>query len=327
MKKYTLAFDFGGTKLATAIVQNDTGEISGYRKVATPAKEGADACLKAIVDTAKGSLSDANLVEKDMLGVGISFGGPVSADGKTVIRSMHVKGWDHYPLPSIISEAFDLPAFMGNDGNIAALGEWAYGSLRKPSYFGYVQISTGIGGGVIADRKLYQGNGLAVEVGHMKVPDAINARHTCACGSSGCIESIASGWAFARDAIALYQTAPSDSVFHKLIEAGNDFSAKTLIDAARNGDEAAKRIITNAFHSFADAMSNLIVLFDLEEIVIGGGIGSNAFDILGPILAENNCSGIPSDFTNRCSIRVSTLKGRETLLGAAELAKTNLRLS
>lgn len=316
---YVLALDFGGTKLATAVVRVADGELFGYQKVSTPASMGAEASLSLILQTAESSLEKSLVPSDKIRGAGISFGGPVSADGSKVVLSMHVKGWDNYPLPALVSDHFHLPVRMGNDGNIAALGEWYYGSKAFPDHFMYIQISTGIGGGFILNRKLYAGQGLGAEVGHVKVRFEDADAYPCACGSYGCIESVASGWALARDAKRLFEVVSKESIFYQTAKEIGECSARTLVIAARKGDQDALSIIRSAFCSFALSLSDAITLLDMEEIVIGGGVAVNSWDLLEPILKEKIPNFLQTNLRGRTKIRLSQLNGTETLLGAAKL--------
>ncbi|MHC1772887.1 MAG: ROK family protein [Flexilinea sp.] len=317
--KYALALDFGGTKLATAVVRIGDGELSGYQKVTTPAAMGADACLGLIMRTAEQSLIKSAIPLEKIKGAGISFGGLVSADGSLVLKSMHVEGWNNYPLPKYVSDYFHLPVRMGNDGNVAALGEWHYGSHAKPDHFMYIQISTGIGGGFILNRELYLGQGMGAEVGHQKVQFDETSAYPCACGSKGCIEAVASGWALARDAKKLSEQSKIGSIFDRAVKETGECSAKTLVYAARMGDPDAVLRVKTAFKSFALTLSNAITLLDFEEIVIGGGVAVNSWDFLEPILNEKVPEFLSTNLRGRTTIRLSKLKGTETLLGAAKL--------
>ncbi|HNY19233.1 MAG TPA: ROK family protein [Flexilinea sp.] len=319
--EFALALDFGGTKLATAVVFVPDGSLLGYQKVRTPADSGAQASLELILNTAEKSLKDSGIPREKITGGGISFGGPVSPDGKHVIRSMHIKGWENYPLAKVAAEHFGFPFRMGNDGNVAALGEWFYGSRGEPHYFMYIQISTGIGGGFILNGEILQGQGMAGEVGHQKVQYVNEAAFPCACGSKGCIEAVASGWALARDAKSLIESTEDCPVFREQVSKMGEISAKPLIQAARRGDPSASDIVDYAFKCFALSLSNAIVLFDLEEIVIGGGVAVNSWDLLEPILTHSIPEFLPTEMRGKTKIRMSSLNGTETLLGAAKLSE------
>ena len=319
--EYALALDFGGTKLATAVIFVPDGSLLGYQKARTPADAGAQASLELILNTAEKSLKESGISREKITGGGISFGGPVSPDGKRVIRSMHIKGWENYPLAKVAAKHFGFPFRMGNDGNVAALGEWFYGSRGEPHYFMYIQISTGIGGGFILNGEILQGQGMAGEVGHQKVQSVNETAFPCACGSKGCIEAVASGWALARDAKSLIESTEECPVFREQVSKMGEISAKPLIEAARKGDPSASDIIDYAFKCFALSLSNAIVLFDLEEIVIGGGVAVNSWDLLEPILAHSIPEFLPTEMRGKTKIRMSSLKGTETLLGAAKLSE------
>ncbi len=319
---HALALDFGGTKLAAAIVRLADGELIAYRKTATPAAAGAEASLQRMVKIAEESLRESMLPMARLRGAGISFGGMVAPDGSRVVRSMHVKGWEDMPLPQRISDHFHLPAAMGNDGNVAALGEWRYGSGGQPDPFIYIQISTGIGGGVILNRKIFCGQGMGAEIGHLKVqfdPEHSESSEPCACGSRGCIEAVAAGWALEREAKKLAAQADEGTLFQRVMRETNECSAKTLVQAVQLGDTGAKAVLDHAFTSFALTLSDLMVLLDPQEIVLGGSVAVNAWDLLEPILTEKLPGFLPANWGQRTAIRSSRLKGTETLLGAAQL--------
>lgn len=316
---HALALDFGGTKLAAAVIRIADGDMLAYRKTATPAAQGAEASLQRMIEIAAESLRESALPMDRFRGAGISFGGMVSPDGSRVVRSMHVKGWEDMPLPQRISDHFHLPAAMGNDGNVAALGEWRYGSGGQPDPFIYIQISTGIGGGLILNRKIFCGQGMGAEIGHLKVQFDPAASFPCACGSRGCIEAVTAGWALEREAKRLAAQAPAGSLFQRAMRETNECSAKTLAHAVRLGDAQAKTVLKHAFTSFALTLSDLMALLDPQEIVLGGSVAVNSWDLLEPILNEKLPGFLPANWGQRTAIRKSGLNGTETLLGAAQL--------
>jgi len=171
-----LALDFGGTKLAAAVVDLEKGKIVGpVIRQRTPVSEGAGGTLSAMIECGRQALAAFDQ-PRPVKAVGISFGGPVSDDRKSVLLSNHVANWNGAPLVDEISQAFHLPAVMDNDGNVAALGEWWFGGHRQVDNLAYVQISTGVGGGFIIGRQPYRGLGMAGEVGHYLVePNGRNA--------------------------------------------------------------------------------------------------------------------------------------------------------
>ncbi len=314
-----LALDFGGTKLAAAVVDLAAEKIVGpVVSKHTPVSEGAKGTLNTMIQCGREALAAFNRPEL-VKAVGISFGGPVSEDRCSVLRSNHVADWNGAPLVADISHAFHLPARMDNDGNLAALGEWWFGGYRSLENMAYVQISTGVGGGLILDRQLYRGSGLAGEFGHYIVE--VNGPQ-CSCGRKGCLESVCSGWAIARDGrSALALGSANCPILSQLSQnQAETVTAEMVFEACRKGDPACETIVKNALNSLAIMVVNLITCIDPQVIVLGGGLtrSRDIFEIYFlPVVKEQ----MHPFFKGRCRVELSTLDGNELLLGAALLTQ------
>lgn len=295
-----LAFDFGGTKLTAALVNPETGEIHHQNRRTTPAQQGADACLQAMFALGE-ELFIGSKIEPEA--IGISYGGPVSPDRQRCVLSNHIPGWVDYPLVAKVQQHFDLPVFMDNDANAAALGSWVFDTSRVPDHFLYVQASTGIGGGLVLNRCLYRGGSMAGEIGHTHVPGN-TAR--CVCGNVGCLETICAGWGIAARA-------------EEFLSNGTIPTAEEVFSSIRSGDETFKLMIEAAFTAFGVNVANAVDVMDLQQVVFGGGIFRSQ-DIIAPILLPAIEKATPSYMRGRCSYGFSKLGGSETLLGAAVLA-------
>ena len=317
-KAPVLAFDFGGTKLAAAVIDPQCGEIISYQRQRTPTQQGAQTSFEAIVRTGQAVLSESGVDAQALLGIGVSFGGPVSDDRQRVVRSLHIQDWDQVNLPAQLSAVFDRPTYMENDGNAAALGEWRFGKGKQTSNMLYIQVSTGIGSGLIVDHKLYTGSGLAGEFGHLTV---LPEGPECVCGKSGCVESLGSGWAIARDGRALLEESPRDGLLHHLCRGDPALlDAEIVIEAYRRGDPSVKNLVERAFTYLGIGIANAICLLDPQIVVLGGGI-TRAKDIMQPILEAALKRYCPPMFlcAPRFRIEFSSLDGLETLLGASQL--------
>ena len=302
--------------MAAAVVDVSSGEIKASEFQPTPAVKGADASLKAMIQAGQSVLNKLSMPTSAIGGVGISFGGPISQDRRHVLRSLHVPDWDAFPLTDYVTETFGLPAFMDNDGNAAALGEWYFGVGRGTNDMLYVQVSTGVGAGLILDRRVYRGQGLAAEFGHLTV---MVDGPQCACGKRGCVESLTSGWAMARYGREAYDRSSPGSVLKILgDQASGLIDARLVIHACRQGDPQAKGIVERGFEYLGVGISNAVVMLDPQMVAIGGGI-SHAWDIMYPQLQNSLALYLPPMFQNRVRIELSQLHGTETLLGAALL--------
>lgn len=267
MVRPLLVLDFGGTKLAAAIIL--PGERSFRDKVSifSPPLKSAETDRKLMLELAQRVLGG-----RPPAAVGVSFGGPVKADEGRVILSHHVPGWEGFPLRRWLEDYFGVPVALENDANAAALGEWRFGAGQGCQSILYVTVSTGVGGGWVLGGRVYRGaDGLAGEIGHMPIhPNG----PVCSCGRQGCLEAVASGLAIARQArerISANSTA--GSILSKLV--GGDLSAITARDvalAAELGDTLAVEVLQEAAKALGRGIACAIALMNPERVVVGGGV-------------------------------------------------------
>src|SRR5262245_37448849 len=167
-----LGLDFGGTKLAAGLVDPTSGRVIASDRKPTPARGGSAASIAAMLAMVRILLTTpqpqnsklkpqnpglSRVEGSKLIGVGVSFGGPVEADGRTVRLSMHVPGWENTALADRIEREFGVPAAVANDGDAAALAEHRFGAGRGVRHMLYMTVSTGIGGGIIIDGRLHRG--------------------------------------------------------------------------------------------------------------------------------------------------------------------------
>ena len=312
-----LCLDFGGTKLAAAVVDLGAGSIAGpVIRLMTPVSEGASGTLQAMLACGRQALQAFGQPEQ-VRAVGISFGGPVSNDRQSVLLSNHVADWGGVRLVEQVSQAFGLPAAMDNDGNVAALGEWWFGGHRQVDNLVYIQVSTGVGGGFVLGRQPYRGSGMAGEMGHYQVAEN---GPLCSCGRNGCLEAICSGWAIARDGrLALEKGGPSCLGLQQLSQnRPQAVTAAMVFEACRAGDPGCQAIVQEAFRGLASMITNLVVCIDPELVVIGGGLVRSR-DIFEKYLFPEVQERLHPFFKGRCRVEISSMDGDELLLGAALL--------
>lgn len=272
MTDVALAFDLGGTELRAAMV-NRAGDMLSFLAEPTCASEGPDAVIRQIEALA----TDILRLTPGLTPVGIGIGapGPLDPVSGVVISPPTLAGWSDVPLLEIIRQRFQLRVKLENDANAAALGEWRYGAGRGVASMVFVTVSTGIGGGVIADGRLLHGRrGLAAEIGHMTIT---GEGERCFCGAIGCFEAVASGTALGRRATAA--TRPFDGSMLRALSADAEVSGRHVVDAARNGDPQALGLLAVEAHWLGIGVTNLLHLYSPDLIVMGGGI-SHGFDML-----------------------------------------------
>src|SRR5690349_11896304 len=189
------AIDLGGTNVR-AIIAGLDGRVLGDRIQPSNAHEGLDATLGSIIEALNAAAAEARVEVGSLAGLGICSAGWVDSENGIVPAAPQLPGWHNVPLTDIMRERTGVRAWLENDANAAALGEHVFGAGEGARHLVYITVSTGIGGGIIVDGKLYGGaKGSAGEIGHTVIDPA---GPLCGCGNYGCLESLASGTAIAR---------------------------------------------------------------------------------------------------------------------------------
>lgn len=311
-----VAVDLGGTKILVLIANGDGHVLSSVRKP-TLATEGQTAVIDRIVETVREAAAEAGVTLPSLGAAGISAPGPIDRDEGVITDPPNLPGWHNVPLAQILQERLGMHAVLENDANCGALGEHQFGAGRGCKDMLYVTISTGIGGGMIVDGKLYAGaSGAAGEVGHIGV--AIDGPR-CGAGHVGCLEALASGTAIAaqaREAIG----AGRMPVTAKLAEQEPPLSAKSVYDASQQGEEEARSLITRAGTYFGMGLATLINVFNPQAIVVGGGLVNMGEAILKPAIETARNRSFAQSFSDT-RILVSELRGRAAALGAIAVAR------
>ncbi|HEY4034346.1 MAG TPA: ROK family protein [Ktedonobacteraceae bacterium] len=293
--------DLGGTQVRVAVLQGAT--LLSRVNLLTGEETHPNRLIPRIYDALQRALDEASTKPDQIIGIGISSPGPLDSHTGMVFDPPNLPGWHNVPLRDLFKEHYNMPVFIENDANTAALGEYIFGAGRGSKSMVYMTISTGIGGGVIIDGKLMSGIiGTAAELGHMTID-----RHgpRCNCGNIGCLESIASGTAIARranEALAedttflnwmserfLHATSISEQAARPLDkdDAIDESGRKNLIDArlvaeaATKGVPLACEIIRDAAEAIGIGLTNVIHIFNPDLIILGGGVTQ-----IGPLLME-----------------------------------------
>lgn len=271
-----LALDFGGTKISAAAARRGGREWLGLQRRASPPGSDADSDYRAALE-----LASAVLAGNRPAAVGVSFGGPVWADSGVVKLSHHVPGWEGVPLAERLRAEFGAPVAVENDGIIAALGEYRYASRPDVGSLLYLTVSTGVGGGVIIDGRIWHGaDGMAGHVGHLRLePDG----PPCVCGSRGCLEAIAAGPAIAAEATRriLSEQAGGSALLGRIGGDADAITARDVAEAAAAGDELAFAVMERAAGALGIGIGSAANLLNPDTIRVGGGVSKS-----GPVLWE-----------------------------------------
>lgn len=244
----TLGIDLGGTKIATAVVEN--GMIVARERVATPQTGFADV-LAAMAEAASRLLE----TEGPIHAIGVGSPGPLDLASGTILFAPNIRGMQNAPIVDGLTDRLGRPVILENDANAAGYAEHLYGAARDLESSVFVTISTGIGGGLfVGDRVIRGANGVAGEIGHMTI---LPGGPVGGDGTDGTLEAIAAGRSIARDGTYVF---------------GRSVSTEDVFEMAQDGDEKALRIVDNAARFTGIGLANLVKIFDPEGFVIGGGM-------------------------------------------------------
>ena len=220
----------------------------------------------------------------DLSAIGLGAPGLSNPETGILFTSPNLPGWKDVPLRDIIEKEMGKKVFLINDANAAALGEMYFGAGRSARNFIYITISTGIGGGIIIDGKIYTGSsGTAGEPGHMVIQDE---GPVCNCGNRGCWESLASGTALARDTRQRLKEGSTTTILDYADGDIEKVTAEVVHKAAQSGDSLARELIANTGYYVGVGLANLINIFNPEIIVIGGGLSNIGDMLLEPAFKE-----------------------------------------
>jgi len=278
-----VAVDLGGTNIRAAIFLTAEAKPTAIARAPTLAAEGPEAVIDRIIAAIQ---EVASGIEGGMR-IGLGAPGPLDPKRGLVIEAPNLPGWVNIPLRDRLEQHFECPVALGNDANLAGLGEWRHGAGRGAHNLLYLTLSTGIGGGVIVDNRLLVGaHGLAAELGHMTVrPDG----PLCGCGQRGHLEAVASGPAIARRARERL-AAGEASALRAALDRDRDITAEDVGRAALAGDPLAIAVVAEAGAAIGTHLANLLHVFNPEVIVLGGGVSQIGAPLFGPIeqaLREN----------------------------------------
>jgi glucokinase len=272
-KTFAIGIDMGATSIKAGAVHPE-GKILEQIAVDTKAAKGPPVVLQQIVYAIQELLSRHKRAE--CFGIGIGSPGVVTIEDGVVHHPPNFAKWADIEVAKAIRKVFPLPVYIENDANCAAIAESRYGAGFEHKDFLFVIWGTGVGGGIILDRKIYRGPfGGAGEIGHVSVD--YNGRQ-CNCGSRGCIESYIGQRYLSDRTRAILESLPAEhprSVIEELV--GGDLrkiEPAIIALAAEQGDQKAYEILEEAGHLFGCALASVLNTLDLRVVVIGGGISA-----------------------------------------------------
>ena len=265
---YQIGVDIGGTNIKVGLVSD---ELSLLRSVSVRfPHDGAASVVAAIAEAVDDLLKQEGITRKDLESIGIVVPGSIDQTGALVIDAYNL-GFHDVPLKALAQEAFgEVPIYLANDANGAALAELYVGAFRGCKTAVLFTLGTGLGGGIILGGHMFNGGmNQGVELGHMILEH--DGEH-CTCGNDGCMEAYCAASALARDGKRAAKKHP-DSLLAKRAAGDPDaIDAKLIIDLAKEGDELAKALFDRYISYLSSACASIYNLLDPEVIAIGGGV-------------------------------------------------------
>lgn len=308
MKQWLIGVDLGGTQIR-AVRTDRKGKQAARTDQLTQAEQGGEAVMGRIFESVDQVLQGVPVDE--VAGIGIGAPGPIDGEGR-LHNPPNLPDWPDFSLSDRLSERFGVPAFAGNDANVAALAERRFGAGKGVDDLVYVTVSTGIGGGIVSGGKLLVGaRGYAAEIGHQTL---VIDGPVCGCGQRGHLEALASGPAIAREARErIAQGAETSLAAH-----GDQLEARHVTEAAQAGDQLAIDLLEQAGFYVGLGLVNLIHILEPARILIGGGV-SQAGELLFKPIRQTVESHVMSPVFRSVEIRPAELGADVGLLGAVAL--------
>ena len=268
---YCFGIDIGGTTVKCGLFTTE-GVLLEKWEIKTRTEENGKAILPDVAETILKKMEEKGIEKTEVTGVGVGVPGPVVKEREVQVAvNLH---WGYTMLADDLEKLLDqIPVKVGNDANVAALGEMWKGGGEGTKNLIMATLGTGVGGGIIVDGKIVTGaHGAGGEIGHITVRN--DETETCGCGRKGCLEQYASATGLVRLAKRYFEKNTKNSIL-----TGKEITAKEVFDAAKAGDAAALEITEEFGAYLGQALVNLAATVDPAVFVIGGGV-SKAGDIL-----------------------------------------------
>jgi glucokinase len=259
-----IGVDLGGTKLLAGVVDRD---LKVHHRVFRHSREGKD--TEELIDALVAAVEEAREAAGGEVGA-VGLGIPSLVDSRTGVAAttVHLPLRD-VPIRDVMAERLGIPVVVDNDANAAMVAEHRRGAARGASTAALLTLGTGIGGGIVVDGKVVHGySGAAGEWGHMVVD--VNGR-LCTCGNRGCLETVVSGTALAREARRVAQELP-DSGFGRALAAGREISGMLATELAHDGDPVARDVVASVGTFLGVGICNVVNVLNPEVVLVGGGV-------------------------------------------------------
>lgn len=316
-KKYNICLDIGGTKVLGAVFNSKDKLICKIKRRSTEQGNSSENIEAVIIEVTRLLLEKANIKKSQINAISAGVPGIIDSKSGIVVFTPNLP-WRDYDLRGAIEKEFGAKFYLGNDVNVGVLGEYEYGAAKGYKHVVGFFIGTGVGGGLILNGKLFEGNQFkAGELGHMVVEED---GPLCGCGNRGCLETFSSKKGMAKYILGEIEKGRS-SMMGEYIDANGVFKSKYLKQAVAEGDEVALEAIDRACHYLAIATGSMIGALSPDCIVYGGGVMEALGDLfLEKILAELDKYTMPA-IRDSVAVKVAGLGDYSNIYGSLALIK------
>ena len=313
----TAAADIGGTQIRAALVTRN-GEILSDARDTTMPERGIEDAAERLSNLVHQVASDA----PGVVGLAVSTAGPINPASGTYDHPPNLTGWHGKSMKPDLEMLTSLPVEIGHDATLAALAETRFGPFKDAKNLVYVTISTGIGGGIVANGEMVTGSsGQAGELGHITVRTGPGAL-SCGVGCHGCFEGNASGPNIGRMGRSAAKNDPSSAT--KLIElADGDVSnidARITFEAAELGDPVAEQVVLQVIENVGRGLASILAVLDPDGVIVGGGVVHSLENRWDEVVDAVRTFGLPRYETRGVPVSVTQLGDDVSLLGASVLS-------
>ena len=313
---YFVGIDLGGTNIKAGVV-SEKGELLNRVSVKTNADRPMEDIITDMGKLAKEAIADAGVNESDVAAIGI--GSPGTPDNKagTLVYATNLP-FVNAPMRKIIRSVIDLPVYIDNDANCAAMAESVSGAAADVADSVTITIGTGIGCGVIINNRIFSGfNQAGSEFGHTVL---VAGGLPCSCGRKGCFEAYCSASALVRMTKEAAEANP-DSKLNEVIEERGKVNGQTAFEAQRRGDEVGSKVVDTYLEYLSEGLANVINTFMPEVLLIGGGVCNEGDPLMVPLREKTMSKPFFGPGVRKTEIRVAQMGNDAGIVGAAMMGK------
>ncbi|MBU5265951.1 ROK family glucokinase [Virgibacillus proomii] len=318
MEQIIIGIDIGGTAAKLGLISNE-GDILDKWQIPTNTNDGGIHIIHDIWDSITKKIEAKGMKQGQILGIGIGAPGFIEDETGFIYEAVNI-GWRDYPLGDLLKKRAQLPVFVENDANVAALGENWRGSGHQVANLIAITLGTGVGGGIIANGRIINGEaGLGGEIGHIIIE---KDGASCNCGKKGCLETIASATGIVRQAKQKAEEFPK-SKLASIIATNGTITAKDVFQLAAEGDQDAEQIVARTADVLGEVIATMGVILNPAKVLIGGGVSKAGEPLLSAIREAFDRYALPK-VNQTCELALAQLGNDAGIIGAAYLVKQKL---